>query len=963
LSGDLTFTNNVVDCGSNAFVTSQGEDLSAYFNANGNSTSSDHGLTWSPSAVSLAGRADWASWTLAMTSGWVSPGEAVQGDVVVSSNVTGTAYWTANNTYHLDGSVFVEPGATLYIEAGTVVKGMPGQGVESSYLCVAKGAQIFAEGTADAPIIFTFEADPLDGSTPLTTRGQWGGLIVLGEAGLNSTPGVSSIEGIPTNVPFGQYGGDNDADNSGVITYVSIRHGGTEIGAGNEINGFTLGGVGSGTTINNVEVIANADDGIEFFGGTVSIQNAMVAGVGDDSYDYDEGWRGQLNSNWVAVASSDDGDRGGEHDGGTDPETAQPYATPTITYATFVGRGVDAGKRALTFRDNAGGNYSNSVFFNYARGVDVEDLSEGEDSYSRLLSGDLTFTNNVVDCGSNTFVTSQGEDLSEYFNANGNSTSSDHGLSYGSTVQVCSNSDKGAFNALTGNWASWTLAMSSGFLSYELPSGCIDPSANNFNPFASTDDGSCEYNCTPDWDVVVTDQNHSIFINGQWFDVDGNQMSEGSLIGVFYDNGSDELACAGYTEIGTGTVQIAAMGDDSQTSLVDGLVAGQELVYHVWDASSCEVYSGTVEYTNGPEVYTGNGITFINNIYASPFGPTEQLMVLPSGWSMFSCYMLPDNLALDNLLSEVINDVIIAKNYLGAAYLPEFNFNGVGDIQVGQGYQVKMDNSNQFTVTGEYLDPSENPILLPEGWFMVGYLREEPAPADLVFADIVSDVIIAKDYLGAAYLPEFNFNGIGDMEPGIGYQVKTAQAVTLQYLSNDDSYRMSATEVTENNVSHYSKVAATDNNMIVVIEDAAWDVLPTGGSEIAAFDKEGNMVGSAIYSSPVTVLTVWGDDATTVSKDGMLVSESVSFKVWNTNEVSDFTVSKWIEGSSSYQVDGISVASTIETNNVMTELNASERVLVKVINVLGQDITSNYKTSKGVLFHIYDDGTSEKIIK
>ncbi|GIR12985.1 MAG: hypothetical protein CM15mP23_15600 [Cryomorphaceae bacterium] len=130
---------------------------------------------------------------------------------------------------------------------------------------------------------------------------------------------MSSIEGIPTNVPFGQYGGNNDADNSGVITYVSIRHGGTEIGAGNEINGFTLGGVGSGTTINNVEVIANADDGIEFFGGTVSIQNAMVAGVGDDSYDYDEGWRGQLNSNWVAVASSDDGDRGGEHDGGTDP--------------------------------------------------------------------------------------------------------------------------------------------------------------------------------------------------------------------------------------------------------------------------------------------------------------------------------------------------------------------------------------------------------------------------------------------------------------------------------------------------------------------------------------------------------------------------------------------------------------------------------------------------------------------
>ena len=170
-------------------------------------------------------------------------------------------------------------------------------------------------------------------------------------------------------------------------------------------------------------------------------------------------------------------------------------------------------------------------------------------------------------------------------------------------------------------------------------------------------------------------------------------------------------------------------------------------------------------------------------------------------------------------------------------------------------------------------------------------------------------------------------------------------------------------EVTQNNVSNFAKVTATDNNMTVVIEDAAWDVLPTEGAEIAAFDKDGNMVGSAVYSSPVTVVTVWGDDATTTSKDGMLVSESVSFKVWNNNEVSDFTVAKWIEGSSSYQVNGISVASTIETNNMITELNASERVLVKVINVLGQEVNLDDQPFKGtVLFNVYDDGSVERFI-
>ena len=201
------------------------------------------------------------------------------------------------------------------------------------------------------------------------------------------------------------------------------------------------------------------------------------------------------------------------------------------------------------------------------------------------------------------------------------------------------------------------------------------------------------------------------------------------------------------------------------------------------------------------------------------------------------------------------------------------------------------------------------------------------------------------------------------MVPGQGYQLKVNNADVLHYLSNDQEYRVGLLDVTENNVSHFAKLTPTDNNMTVVIEDAAWDVLPTEGAEIAAFDKNGNMVGSAIYSSPVTVLTVWGDDATTSSKDGMLVSESVSFKVWNTNEVSDFTVAKWIEGSSSYQVDGISVAS-IETNNVMTELNASERVLVKVINVLGQEVNLDDQLFKGtVLFKVYDDGSVETFVQ
>ena len=339
---------------------------------------------------------------------------------------------------------------------------------------------------------------------------------------------------------------------------------------------------------------------------------------------------------------------------------------------------------------------------------------------------------------------------------------------------------------------------------------------------------------------------------------------------------------------------------------------------------------------------------------------------LPIGWSSFSTYINTGTMSMATLLSLILDDVIIAKNNTGSAYLPEWDFDGIGPLQVGQGYQIKLLNANDIVISGDYLAPEQNSIMITQGWNLIGYLRTESAAADAVLADmnISGNLIIAKDYNGQAYLPEWNFNGIGDMNPGEGYQLKTNNADVLQYLPNDQSYRMSTLEVTENTLSHFAKVVPTDNNMTVVIEDAVWDVLPTEGAEISAFDKDGNLVGSAIYSSPVTVLAIWGDDATSSSKDGMEVSEPVSFKVWNTNDVRDFTVSKWIEGSSSYQVDAINIASSIETNTIMTELNTPVRVLVKVINVLGQEVNMDDEPFKGtILFKVYDDGSVERFVE
>jgi hypothetical protein len=318
--------------------------------------------------------------------------------ITINDNGAGIGNYTMKKdvVYLLEGFVFVNEGQTLTIEPGTIIKGKSGQGENASALVVAKGGKIMAEGTAANPIIMTAEADGLNrndegalyGKDELgTASGLWGGLIVLGKAGLNSNPGTTAVEGIPTTESRGIYGGTNDADNSGVLKYISIRHGGTNIGANNEINGLTLGGVGSGTTIDFIEVFANADDGVEFFGGTANVKHILINKAGDDSFDYDEGYRGK-GQFWVSISPTD---RAGEHDGGTDPETATPYATPTIYNATYIGG------KSVTFRDNAGGYYYNSIFEGLTNepAMDVEDMADGEDSRKRFEGGVLKVENNV----------------------------------------------------------------------------------------------------------------------------------------------------------------------------------------------------------------------------------------------------------------------------------------------------------------------------------------------------------------------------------------------------------------------------------------------------------------------------------------------------------------------------------------------------------------------------------------
>ena len=280
-------------------------------------------------------------------------GTADAAEILVTSNISTSTTWTADNTYNLQQQIYVLPGATLTIEPGTIIASTTNLG---GSLAVTNGAQIHAEGTEDNPIIWTSKADvatwtgnPPDPKTGTWREGcnEWGNLTIMGDAYIseNATVGnvptpnpnnVAAMEGLVADFPGDTkvlYGGGNDDDDSGTVRYCSFRYGGKVISLANELNGLSLGGIGRGTDIHHVEVMNNVDDGVEIWGGTVNLKYINIWNVGDDSFDVDQGWRGKAQFIFIVQGYSCDAEQGSgvgdncfETDGAEDSDW-QPVTT------------------------------------------------------------------------------------------------------------------------------------------------------------------------------------------------------------------------------------------------------------------------------------------------------------------------------------------------------------------------------------------------------------------------------------------------------------------------------------------------------------------------------------------------------------------------------------------------------------------------------------------------------------
>jgi len=329
--------------------------------------------------------------------------------------VGGATYnWTKDKEYLLDGLVYLEDGGILNIEAGTVVKAKANntQGDNTTSLIITTGAQIFAEGSSTEPVIFTAESDDFNGNLDQSDVALWGGLIILGEAPMRANgASTGQIEGIDISEPRGSFGGDVASDNSGTLRYVSIRHSGVGIAAGKEIQGLTLGAVGNGTTIDYVEIFASDDDGIEFFGGTVEVNHAVIAFARDDSFDWDLGYQGG-GQFWFAI-QDENSNHACECDG-AEPDNETLYSIPIVYNATFIGAGATSGaggnSPAIYLRDNTGGTIANSIITDYPdKGIEVEDVGgTTDDAYNRLPGGaqatEMDLSSNIWFIGGKTAV-------------------------------------------------------------------------------------------------------------------------------------------------------------------------------------------------------------------------------------------------------------------------------------------------------------------------------------------------------------------------------------------------------------------------------------------------------------------------------------------------------------------------------------------------------------------------------
>ncbi len=662
------------------------------------------------------GTSDW-------TAGWANfnPQNTAYGAATVTipaGNITANTTWTKNNVYLLDGWVYVKEGATLTIEAGTVIRG---DKTNKGALIVEKGAKLIANGTVTEPIVFT--SNQAAGSR---TYGDWGGIILCGKAPINVIGGSATIEGGVGST----YGGADAADNSGSLQYVRIEFPGIAFATNNEINGLTMGGVGTGTTVDYVQVSYSGDDSFEWFGGTVNAKHLIALRGTDDDFDTDFGYSGMVqfgvslrDPNVADVAGKSNCFESDNDSGGTNntPFTTAifsnissfgPKATTSSTCSSFY-------QAAINVKKNTKLQVYNSVLAGWVNGIKVE----SENTKTNMVNNDIKVRNSIIS-----------------------------GVNSGSEFTLSSVTTWTATDML--NWFN-TASFNNSILS-DNSSLLVN------NPFNLT---------APDFDLNATSMLKVLSYwnaNGSAYaynmPIVATALVNGSTLSA---NGSILMAYKNGTSVGSAFLNTA----NNQFALTVGseVASASDLDLKLYDASSEMLYNlpTTFDFTNGGSFGT-SGSPEVLQATASLSIPVN-----PNGYTWISFNVLPENKSITNVLNYNVQDGDelfgqgISANYDGG-------WDGIDFIEKNKMYVLKTSNPTpgSITVTNQPLVKNTS-VTVKNGFTWIGYSLVSSASVNAAFSGMaINDGTQLFGQGVSDSYEEGAWEGL-TLYPGKGYKIKT----------------------------------------------------------------------------------------------------------------------------------------------------------------------------------------------
>ncbi|MCF8457835.1 MAG: carboxypeptidase regulatory-like domain-containing protein [Bacteroidales bacterium] len=343
------------------------------------------------------------------------------------------------------------------------------------------------------------------------------------------------------------------------------------------------------------------------------------------------------------------------------------------------------------------------------------------------------------------------------------------------------------------------------------------------------------------------------------------------------------------------------------------IIVGVDTMYTVQGLFNDTLYYFTIKAYD----ISGNESDYSSVVDATPFHDTssfdQQEIHLSAGWGIFSSFIIPVIPSIDSVISSIVSNVAIVKNGDGQVYWPAFGVNLIGNMSIGQGYQIKTNNIDTLVISGMAVEPENISNLVPAAWSLIGYLRNSPGYLPDMLSSLSGNIQIVKDQDGQVYWPVFGVNLIGDMQPGQGYQIKMSIADTLIYPANSPSMLKPFYQSASPN--YFKNPLNTGNNMTLGIPRSSWQQIPQPGDEVGVFGESGLLVGTGVFDGGNMAITIWGDDETTPEIDGLQPGESFSLQTYRnlSGLKKNLTGLEFTQGDNTYQYNKIAIVGLLKT--------------------------------------------------